>query len=50
LTPRDAVGYAVGEPAAKGGLVLYRVAFIANFKLLTVIHVFNQFATAAEGR
>jgi hypothetical protein len=50
LTPRDAVGYAVGEPAAKGGLVLYRVAFIANFTLLTMIRISYRFATAAEGR
>jgi protein-S-isoprenylcysteine O-methyltransferase Ste14 len=47
LTALDAVGYAVGEPAAKGGPVLYRAAFIVIFTLLTVIRIWFRVATGA---
>ena len=47
MTALDALGYAVGEPAAKGGPVLYRAAFIVVFTLLTLIRIWFRVATGA---
>jgi len=47
LTALDALGYAGGAPAAKGGPVLYHAAFIVVFTLLTVIRLWFRVATGA---